>query len=114
MKGGVITGSREDDDGFLADARTFFLSTFSNGQLLSTGAALLNTLTLDQLVEQGLSSAAVRNALKALSIVSLDLPELEDRRLELCDQQSGTGAITEQWLNDRACCFCASCLISAR
>ncbi|PAT37261.1 calcium-binding protein [Vandammella animalimorsus] len=85
------------------DAAYAFFSPISAQQREGIGARML-PMEQEQLVRMARSDVDVRNALQALSALSVDTAAvgLDTSHLQIYDAQSGTGRLTERWLQDRA------------
>ncbi len=97
------------DASFAQRARDFF-SSFSAAELQSLSASLL-PLSPGALASLAREDVNARAALAALSVVSVQIDEGAAGRLSLYDPATGEGALSDQWLVDRAMLLTA---ISAR
>jgi Ca2+-binding RTX toxin-like protein len=97
------------DASFAQRARDFF-SSFSAAERQSLSASLL-PLSPGALASLAREDVNARAALAALSVVSVQIDEGAAGRLSLYDPATGEGALSDQWLVDRAMLLTA---ISAR
>lgn len=91
------------DSNFLTTAATFFAG-LSGSALRETALERLDSKSADELAALGKTSAKYRNALLGLSAFALELDagQYASRNLNLYDQNTGEGEITNAWLTDRS------------
>ncbi|VVN74878.1 hypothetical protein PS712_00665 [Pseudomonas fluorescens] len=94
------------DGTFAANAYAFF-STFSVDQsqsiVVKTVGEYGSVSALGEFASEATPTAmSLRNALKFLSEVVIELDNFSGRGLELYNPQTGVGVLTERWLSDRA------------
>ncbi|WP_226595807.1 calcium-binding protein [Marinobacter nauticus] len=87
------------ENNFAANASSFFTGLSAQEQQ-SASAKLLPTQK-QELVQLAMQDAAVRNALYALSPISITLPSYS-QDVSLLDEETGEGALSEKWINDRS------------
>ncbi|WP_338581266.1 calcium-binding protein [Pseudomonas sp. MAG733B] len=94
------------DGTFAANAYAFF-STFSADQsqsiVVKTVGEYGSVSALGEFASEATPTAmSLRNALKFLSEVVIELDNFSGRGLELYNPETGVGVLTERWLSDRA------------
>ena len=89
------------DDTFLTAARSFFTG-IDAAYLQSTGAEVASSRAA--MVDGALAAGGerYRNALRGLSGFVIDLPSYTGRDVDLYDRVTGSGSITDRWIEARA------------
>ena len=95
---GLPVLGQTNDTNFQANAKTFF-GSFAVAELNSLSAKILSPAELAALAPTDVSARA---ALAALSVVSVSVDSSVPSRLEMVNEVTGEGAITQQWIADRA------------
>ena len=100
-EGQALIGQTKED-GFVGAAHAFF-KNFSPDKIERIAAELLPA-SASELVVRAKSDIDVRNALQALSLVSVDVVAagLDTDALQMYNPATRTGTLTESWLEDRA------------
>ncbi|MGP4844154.1 calcium-binding protein [Marinobacter sp. 1Y8] len=97
-QGESLAGSTTDES-FVSSASAFFGNLSPQDQ--QTTVAQLLPIQKQELVQLAMQDAAVRNALYALSPIAVTLPAYSND-LSLLDEDSGQGALSEEWIDKRS------------